>query len=811
MLRVVLFGGMFILFFQPLFAQNTLKIDSLLSAFKLQKQDTLKVDLLFKIAEEYYLSSPEKAREYCLQAQKLSQKTNFKGGLAVAYGWLAFLDEQEGKIESAINYYKKATEIFKQTGNKKEIAVCLNNIGAIYKDLGKAEQALQYYEESLVLSKNLKDKSHIASTYNNIGFLYYSQGRIKEALLKYQEALKINLAYNRSENTAATLVNIGSIYKDQKQYKEALNYFERSLQINLKNQDKFSLVNIYNNIGSLYEQQKQYSLAIENFTKSLEIAKTIKDMKGTATALKNIGINYAEQNNQTKAKEFLSESLKNYSLLPDKWGMCITKLLLGKIFLNENDSIEAEKITLQSYQLAQELGYKADIRNASELLSQIYQRQGRWEQAFKMYEQFIANRDSLMNEETKKAAYKNQIQIEYDQKEAFIKAEQLKKEAEFQRQATRQFWLIVSALIAFISVSLIAFLVSRNNKKIKNAYKKLEIANTEISQQKEEISAQSEELKTTNQRLVELDQFKENMTAMIVHDLKNPLNSLLNISSDQPAALTTVKNKSIQMLHLVMNILDLQKFEDAKMILHLEDISLQNIVDKAIEQVDFLLKEKNLELIYQYSSLFWVKVDSEIIQRVLVNLLTNAIKFSPMNGVLTLKMYPENSAVIFSIQDQGRGIAEEELERVFQKFTQLEARDSSFTRSTGLGLTFCQMAVEAHQGKIGVKSTLGKGAEFWFSLEITKMANDTQNTDNQIITNSIQSKRILSQEAQQILQPFLPRFEQLEVYFSSELNQILDTINFNQNPSLKNWEKNMRQAIFTMNDAQYKQLLAELK
>jgi signal transduction histidine kinase len=101
-----------------------------------------------------------------------------------------------------------------------------------------------------------------------------------------------------------------------------------------------------------------------------------------------------------------------------------------------------------------------------------------------------------------------------------------------------------------------------------------------------------------------------------------------------------------------------------------------------------------------------------------VNLLGNAVKFTPSGGRVTLlaQHEPSESAVKFTVRDTGPGIPEEAFERIFEKFGQVGPRPASRSLSTGLGLAFCKMAVEAHGGRIGVQSRLGEGSEFWFTL-----------------------------------------------------------------------------------------------
>jgi signal transduction histidine kinase len=153
-----------------------------------------------------------------------------------------------------------------------------------------------------------------------------------------------------------------------------------------------------------------------------------------------------------------------------------------------------------------------------------------------------------------------------------------------------------------------------------------------------------------------------------------------------------------------------------------ESVDIEDLIQRALRQVNSLAQAKGLELISEGGTgIPPLQADGEKLLRTLVNLLSNAIKFTPASGSITLstRFVPRpdrRDSVVFACQDTGEGIPEEAFERIFEKFGQVESRKSGRMKSTGLGLTFCKMAVDAHSGRIWVQSVLGQGSTFFFAI-----------------------------------------------------------------------------------------------
>ena len=229
---------------------------------------------------------------------------------------------------------------------------------------------------------------------------------------------------------------------------------------------------------------------------------------------------------------------------------------------------------------------------------------------------------------------------------------------------------------------------------------------------------------------VELEQMQEDFIHMVVHDLRNPLGSIMNslqlihtayVEQDQTLPVTqllALAMRSGQKLYnLIDSMLDLRRFEAGETDLEKVLVEPAVLVTESVEQIQPMVLGKRQTLTVDIADdLPEIYVDYNIFVRVLNNLLDNAVKFTHPEGEITLTVKRDENEIIFVVEDTGIGIAPENWERIFDRFSRLQHSDD--IKGTGLGLTFCKLAVEAHGGQIWVESELEQGASFYVTLPL---------------------------------------------------------------------------------------------
>lgn len=217
---------------------------------------------------------------------------------------------------------------------------------------------------------------------------------------------------------------------------------------------------------------------------------------------------------------------------------------------------------------------------------------------------------------------------------------------------------------------------------------------------------------------------------MIIHDLKNPLTALTGfldllemseLSDSQRLLLESAMRSGHNLTGLVEDLLDLARYNEGRLVLHRGDFSLQRLgADCAADLAAWLAYESKTLVLDIPADLPLVYADARLIRRVLLNLLSNALKHTPYGTTIRLRAWRERMAgggeqTVIEVADNGPGIAPDQIERLFERFQESESH-SSRQRSSGLGLSFCKMAIAAHNGAIEVSSIPGDGANFRIRL-----------------------------------------------------------------------------------------------
>ena len=240
----------------------------------------------------------------------------------------------------------------------------------------------------------------------------------------------------------------------------------------------------------------------------------------------------------------------------------------------------------------------------------------------------------------------------------------------------------------------------------------------------------------------ELEKLKSQFLANMSHELRTPLNSIIGFSRvilkgiDGPITdlqtqdLTAIYNSGQHLLGLINDILDLSKIEAGKMELTFDEVNIEKLIKSVMSTVMGLVKDKPVRLEDDIEpNLPPVKADSMRVRQVLINFFSNASKFTD-EGIIKVTAKRQGGSVRISIIDSGPGISEEDQEKLFQAFSQVDASATRATGGTGLGLSISKQLITMHGGDIGLKSEVGKGSTFYFTLPLFDSLDEEEEPDS---------------------------------------------------------------------------------
>ncbi|MHC1704281.1 MAG: tetratricopeptide repeat protein [Tenuifilaceae bacterium] len=543
-------------------AQNA-KVDSLENLLKVhQIDDTVKVNLLNKIAYGFYSKDVIKMRSYANQANELADKLKFLKGKIESNRLIGVSYSKTDKPLS-IEYFQKALKIAQDIKYVDGIAKCLNSLGIYYKAQGENEKAIECYQKGIKMYEDLGDKLKVANWSQSISMIYRAIGNYDDAIDGFQKALKIFEELDEKSEVANCLNSLGIIYAYQGNYPLALESFQKYLKI--KEELSNGSVDFQGliNIGNIYLSLLDYPQALEHFQKALKIAEEQKADNKISNSLANIGYVYLKTNNLL-ALEYFQNALKvnekrndklliistliyigdfyfqrgdfdnamaNYSKaqgLADELGKkrpsCEALNKIGTIYLKQKKYSAALSYTLKSLAIANELKLldtQKDIRNQ---LSEIYAATNDYRNAYINHKLYKAINDSLFSEENVKKITGLEYTYKHEKEKQTILLEQQKKDAIQAAEKKQQRIIIFFLIVGFILVSFIAVFVYQS-------YKSKSRTNIILTKQKREIEELNEEYQAVNEELIQSNE-QLYYTKNLVEESEEKLKLLIKNSND---------------------------------------------------------------------------------------------------------------------------------------------------------------------------------------------------------------------------------------------------------------------------------------
>lgn len=665
---------------------QTNEIDSLTIQLAYQKQDSSKVDTsLYLIKALYKSKNYKKALLYIDQTERLSRLLNHTKGIADVNYYKALIYSQKDDYYNAIDGYNKSRNYYRQLGDTLGIAKVNNSIGLIEIKRGNYSVGLENSLSAIQTfeTRNLLDELSLA--YNNLAEAYYNTHQVDKALEFNIKALNVREQLKDSSGIKNSTKNIAGLYSDRKEHRKAIEYYEKVLTLLNPKEDQAIRGEVLPRIGSEYLQFKDYDKAAEYLVEGLKFNRSIKNDDGILRTLNAIG----ELNMQQQ------------------------KVKLAEMQLNE------------AYAIASKIDNKPELLKNYRLLKELDSTNGKFQSAFFWQSKYYDLKTELEKAKQPKIPVETKI-IKSDITDTTNSEEfnsiakqgaELKSEEEVKRLKAISYVLIA----AFLIVSTILLLIYLKRQSTLKFNRELQAKNEQIQLQNEAFSEQTKNLE-------EINKVKDRLFSIVSHDLKDSISSIKafidllkedSISREEfynlvPELSENADNAS----SLLYNLLNWSKSQMQNLKPKAELFNIQEVFHNKMALVEQKVEQKRIVLIDE-SHRDFVYADKSMIEIVVQNLITNAVKFTRVGDVITISNNDHNGKTLICIEDTGVGISPENVDKLFQSGT-FTTRGTNNEKGTGLGLSICKELVELNGGRIWVESTPNVGTKFYVELPKNK-------------------------------------------------------------------------------------------
>ncbi len=581
--------------------------------------------------------------------------------------------------------------------------------------------------------------------------------------------IRIILNFNRilepSNLKTVFYILSGNIYKEYYNYDSAISQYNNALDFSLKNlkskKSQRTAIISYLNLAKINHELNDSLKFSQNIENAISFSKQYKydDLKAEAYLYY---IKYHIYRNPHQVEEYLDlctsyfsevqrhaelracyllksiffQSKKNFAhaknYINKSFDITMNDSLLANLFYNKAVLSQHQNLPFESYEKdylkSLELSIKYKIyeiaKKVSSNLLRDYKKQNDLKKAFEMQQITKAMKDSISKMSSQKKIFLANIQNEISIKENTIttlESKEIENKIKLKNyKRNRQF---LNLLILFFSigflVALYYFILAQNfNKKIIKKNTELENSN--------------EKLQKTKIELEELGKNKDRFFSIIAHDLRSPFNSVLGLSEYVSESMEELDKEDIlkfnqliytsskSLYNLLENLLDWSKTQIGQLKFQPEIYDLYEIVEKELAVLKMIAANKHISIQTEIEKNTFAYFDKEMIATVVRNITNNGIKFTQRDGIIKIKAQNKHSNVIVSIEDNGIGISEENISKLFKAEKEFTTNGTNGEKGTGLGLAICKEFVLINEGNIQVISVLGKGSTFTFSLPSVK-------------------------------------------------------------------------------------------
>ena len=613
-------------------------------------------------------------------------------------------DSIAGRYKSSIDSLIALRQFYQETDNTIGEMVVLKYLGQAYREDNKFIQAVEIHDTEFKIASELCDTPAMIQALNNIGTNHRRMGILDDATKYHFSALNLCEKYSEKEsyrskkNRVVSLNGIGNISLRIGDNATADSVFRKALAGESELNSALGQAINYANLGAIFEEKNLLDSAWVYYRKSMEMNIEAKSELGISLCHGHFGDLYVKEGQIEKA---IAEYEKAYQMENkiDSWHWLNFCLALVDIYIDQNNYSKALQLLDKANQKAT-VGRSLDrLASIYGLYSIIYDKTGNTDKAYKAYRLSKTYNDSVLNQQNLISVQNERVKYEYQRRQQEIDTINNKFNSERQLRNVIIISLVVILLLLIIGVGMLMYLL-----KIK---------------------------KREQAVMKQVDNMRSSFFTNITHEFRTPLTVIIGLA-ERIAGNESIENlKSIgetisrqghNLLLLINQILDVSKLKSSVSHSEYQHGDIIGYIHLIFEGAKVLANRKNIKYLFQAQEKS-VEMDfiPDYITKIVGNLISNAIKFTPANGQVTISTATKNKRFILTVQDNGYGISTQDLPYIFDAFYQ--GNSNSRSMGTGIGLSLVKQLVEAMNGTVSVESEENNGTKFTINLPISHTVN----------------------------------------------------------------------------------------
>ena len=574
-------------------------------------------------------------------------------------------ERDASRYDEALRLHIRGLDMARAVGDSSEWIQALNNIATDYRRMGMLDVAQSYHYQALSLCDESSDttyqmRKNRVKALNGLGNIYLSIYSYDDADSVFRQALEGEHQLGSATGQAINYANLGSIYSARGDDEKALDYYRQSMFYNKKDSNLLGMALCHLYFGNIYERRQQYDLALREYEQSDRMMTDLKDL----------------------------------------WHALEPRLALASVYSHTHEDAKALALLDRADATARQINSWEHIVEVHHLYFQLMQRQGRYHEALDHHLIATAYQDSILDNEKLDRIHNIGINIERTRQQEMVNMAQneLQTEKRIRQQSAWLFGLTVILLLAVISALLYVQRMRHRSMEM----------------------------------MREASRLREDFFTNITHEFRTPLTVILGLSrkirenTEVPQSVSdkasTIERQGNRLLTLVTQLLDISKVKSVIGEPNWQHGNICAQVAMLLETYIDYAANRGVTLKYHYDKAIEMDFVPDYVNKVMSNLVSNALKFTPNGGTISVNLYQRGDRLHIDVSDTGHGISSDKLAHIFEPF--YTTGDTGEAKGTGIGLALTQEIISHLNGTITAESQVGKGTTFHIVMPIQNRSAD---------------------------------------------------------------------------------------